>query len=428
MSGFGWPILVCILLLLPAAFRSMRRAVRIRRRFHIAPRFRAFLKQNGLTDAEVVLDVGGDIVSGHPDRHVARVVLGEGLAAVGAYLKREHVIPWKERLYSAWLGFGFVSKSVREFRALQSLREAGIGCAEPIAAGEDGRGRAFLLVREISQAKQLHVLLRDQCPDLPGARRRILRRLGEAVARVHDAGFVHCDLYSEHILLDPDTGTVRFLDWQRSHRRRFVPWSRRWQDLAALNATVADDLATPGERRACLRAYLRTSMQTEVTGSFFRRAIRAIDRHSRLLLRLRRIRDLRNPPAAGTMPNLVWLDGEALCVTRQFQEDMGGRAREVLNSMLAPARAAGRLSRLEIPLPGPRRAQLVFRRTYHPLRWLWASLRGHRLKSAETRQAGTLFRFQRLGIPAPRVLAVGQRHPQPWRTESFLLTEETTAL
>jgi hypothetical protein len=34
-----------------------------------------------------------------------------------------------------------------------------------------------------------------------------------------------------------------------------------------------------------------------------------------------------------------------------------------------------------------------------------------------------MFRLQRFGVATARLLAVGQRHPLPWRTESFLLTE-----
>jgi hypothetical protein len=39
------------------------------------------------------------------------------------------------------------------------------------------------------------------------------------------------------------------------------------------------------------------------------------------------------------------------------------------------------------------------------------------------RQAGVFFRRQKHGLPAPRVLAFGQRRPLPWRVDSFLLTE-----
>jgi len=39
------------------------------------------------------------------------------------------------------------------------------------------------------------------------------------------------------------------------------------------------------------------------------------------------------------------------------------------------------------------------------------------------RQAGLIFRLQRYQIETPRLLAFGQRHFPPWRTESFLLTE-----
>jgi hypothetical protein len=58
-----------------------------------------------------------------------------------------------------------------------------------------------------------------------------------------------------------------------------------------------------------------------------------------------------------------------------------------------------------------------------PLAWLWSILRGRRLLSPELRDAGRLFRLRKHGLPAPRVLAFGQRRPLPWRTASFLLTE-----
>ena len=66
---------------------------------------------------------------------------------------------------------------------------------------------------------------------------------------------------------------------------------------------------------------------------------------------------------------------------------------------------------------------LVRRWCDRPLAWLWCVLRRRPLLSPELREAGTLFRRQKHGQVAPRVLAFGQRRPRPWRTESFLLTE-----
>src|SRR6185437_2145150 len=103
-------------------------------------------------------------------------------AAVSAFLKREHRTRWRDRLANAWAGFGFVSKSCREYRLLQALAAAGVGCPEPVAAGEDGRGRAFLLLREVSGGRDLRAFLAGLAPH---ERRRAARRLGGALARLH---------------------------------------------------------------------------------------------------------------------------------------------------------------------------------------------------------------------------------------------------
>src|SRR5688572_10861957 len=88
----------------------------------ISPR----LIRRGLTEPRALVDLPGEIVSGHPDRHVVRVVLGTGRERVVGYLKREHRVPIRDRVANACAGFGFVSKSVREARTLEQLRAAGI--------------------------------------------------------------------------------------------------------------------------------------------------------------------------------------------------------------------------------------------------------------------------------------------------------------
>ncbi len=215
----------------------------------INPDYRDLLRRLGLLRAEDFLALPAVIVCGHPDRNVAQVALG----GVAAFLKREHRVPWKERLANAWSGFGWVSKSRREAATLRALRQAGVGCPDWIAVGEDDRGRAFLLLREVSGTVDLRHFLQRLAP--PRDRHRLARRLGRELARLHDAGFDHPDLYAKHVLVDPDDGTFHFLDWQRSRRGR-PSWRQRCRDLAALHATLADDLASPRERLACLRAYL----------------------------------------------------------------------------------------------------------------------------------------------------------------------------
>jgi hypothetical protein len=382
-------------------------------RLLINTRYRELLAGHGLRTPRDFLALPGVIYGGHPDRNVAHVALG----GVKAFLKREHRVRWKDLLASAWAGFGPVSKSCREYRLLCELGEAGVGCPEAIAAGEDGV-RAFLLLREVEGARELRPFLSESA----SRRRLVLARLGVALARLHAAGFDHADLYSKHVLVHADAHEgirFTFLDWQRSRRGRPC-WTRRRRDLAALDATLSDELATPRDRLALLRAYLYASLRLD-TGPAppLAEAARQVRRASERLLGRRRIRELRQPALSVGEQNLIWLDGEALCVTRQFLAELGGH----VPGWLARKEAGAGLRRESVPLPGGRVADLVTRSTSRPLAWLWAWLRRRRLLSPELEQAGLLFRLQRYGVGTPRLLAVGQKHPLPWRAESFLLTE-----
>ena len=137
------------------------------------------------------------------------------------------------------------------------------------------------------------------------------------------------------------------------------------------------------------------------------------------LLRHRHIRKERASPPPVANEGIVWLDGEALCVTQAFWKDLGGR----VPGWLSLPRDGRGLSRSQVVLPGGRDGLLVRRWCDRPLGWLWCALRRRPLLSPELRTAGLLFSRQIHGLASPRVLAFGQRRPRPWRTESFLLTE-----
>ncbi|HZY89912.1 MAG TPA: lipopolysaccharide kinase InaA family protein [Gemmataceae bacterium] len=394
----------------------------------VAPDYRSFFRHQKLTEPDHFLALASVIVSGHPDRHVARVTVGEGPEALTAYLKREHRVSWRTRLDSFLAGFGPCSRSLREARVLRALRRDGIGCPEWLAAGEDGRGRAFVLVREVEGAADLGAFLRAEADG--SARRRTARRLGAALARLHDAGFEHPDLYTKHILVRPADGAIAFLDWQRSCRRRALSWRARGRDLAALHATLADDLATPRERLACLREYLRHEArcrEVEAEGAAparpLRQALARVQARARQLLARRHIREKRQPRPPADTQNWVCLDGEALCVTPTLADLCPGAAADWLALDRQPAPPGRAPTRRWLLLPGGRRTLLVRRRDGRPLAALWSWLRGRPLPSPEQRQAGLLFRLQRHEVPAPRVLAMGQRRRRPWQVESFLLTE-----
>jgi hypothetical protein len=397
----------------------------------VQPQYRNLLKQLGLKNPDDFLNLPSVIVSGHPDRHVARVKLGSGPSHFSAYLKREHRLPWRDRLSNAWAGFGWCSKSYREARVLQAMRQKGVSCPEFLAVGEDGRGRAFLLVRELPESVDLRTYLQETRFSDPTARWHFAHELGKSLARLHDAGFDHPDLYSKHVLVNPRRPGVSLLDCQRSRRRHMLTWYMRWQDLAALDATLTEDLAAPRDRLRCLRSYLRAVLTTHPPKPFLRKAAATIRQHAGHLLRHRHIRELRQPPLKPDVQGLIWVNGESTCVTREFHDALQGRIPvELLTGRRMPfsnwslGLRGSQVTCCRHSFRGVGPTILTQRRACLPFRWLLAKLRGRRLLSPELEQAGIIFRLERYGVRCARLLAFGQSQNRPWRYESFILVQD----
>ncbi len=315
MAAISTTILLTAALLtgLVALLWGGRRAGRGRRAFvEIHPRYRAFLRRQGLSEARHFLGLSGVVVSGHPDRSVARTILSDGEETIYAFVKRETGVSWSVRLASASAGFGFVSRSLREARTLEALEREGVGCPEWLAAGEDEHGRAFLLVREAPGATELRAWLGLQTD--PVVRRGLAHALGLALARMHAAGFSHPDLYSKHVLVGANRAAVQFLDWQRSRRRVALSRRRRARDLAALHATLTDDLASWRERLLCLSAYFAGLNAGGVAGPR-RGFLRLVLFYTKRSLRRRHVREKRQPPLTWGAQQWLTLHDGALCVT-----------------------------------------------------------------------------------------------------------------
>jgi tRNA A-37 threonylcarbamoyl transferase component Bud32 len=395
----------------------------------ICPASGDLLSRCGLRAARDFFELGGVVVGGHRDRNVARVEIGTGPGRFAGFLKLEHRVAWKDRLANSRAGFGFVSKSLREAATLKALASRGLGGPDYVAAGEDGRGRAFLLVREAAGFQDLRTFLREFRQRPARARRGFARRLGESLARLHASGFVHGDLYSKHVLVHPDRHEVRLVDWQRGRCRKRLKAVERWRDLAALNATLAEPLAEPRERLVFLRAYLCAAelRRGRIGQRRIRRSpARIIRRLTQRLLSRRRIRELRGASPTVKPQELIRIEGEALCVTPEFRASLRGGLPEWLADWHRNPCAEGlrrRLTRTAVRLPYGDHAELARRWLVQPLAALWCWFRGKELRQPELRHAGLIFRLQRYGVATPRLLAFGQRHSFPGRSASFLLTQ-----
>jgi tRNA A-37 threonylcarbamoyl transferase component Bud32 len=379
----------------------------------IQPRYRPLLAACARTSARGVLTWTGVIVSGHPSRHVLRVRAG----AEALILKKEHRVPWRDRLASAWAGYGWSSRSVREGRLLQELAARGVPCPEVVAAGEDG-GQAFLLVREQAGMDLREFLSRlhstRECQDLA-------RALGRELARIHAAGFTQPDLVAKHILVRSTAAGFRFcfLDWQRSGRARRVSWEQRLRDLAVLDASLAAELASNRLRMTCLRAYLR---DTETQGLSRRAIALAVRRLGERRLKRRRTREQRQPPLPGGAQDLLWLqDNERLCIARDFYEELRGELPSWLPQAPVPSPDGNYVEHRLILLGAGRTGHLVER---------WSRAAGFlprgKYPAPELARAAAIFRLQRFGVAGPRLLAMGHCQVAAWQRFSFLLAEPPT--
>ncbi len=225
------------------------------------------------------------VISGHPLRNVALLTVG----SERFFLKRQLRIPWKDYLSSWQAGFGWVDRSRREWQTLLALHRRGIACPEPWAVGHH-QSRSFLLVRELHQVVDLHAFLTRHVQDRSLCL-SLAEGIGCTVARLHDAGFTHPDLYAKHVLVRCSDLTIALIDFQRTSWYRRVPWRFRWRDLAALDASLGDHLADEEFRFHLLQTYLRETKATNLVG----KAVQAIRQRSRYLQRRRKIQAMRHP-------------------------------------------------------------------------------------------------------------------------------------
>lgn len=120
--------------------------------------------------------------------------------------------------------------------------------------------------------------------------------------------------------------------------------------------------------------------------------------------------------------NLVWLDGEALCVTGAYYKELDGKAPHWLRFRDLPPNAVDRQA---VSLSHGRAATLV-RRSFRGLRG-WPHFWRRNEQAPEVRQAALLYRLERHSILCPKLLAFGARRGH-WSRQSFLLSEPVPGL
>ncbi|HEV3385301.1 MAG TPA: lipopolysaccharide kinase InaA family protein [Gemmata sp.] len=374
------------------------------------PEYISGFKRLGLDSPDGFLELPGEVVSGHPDRHVVRVQLPGFLRPF--YLKRQHCVKWREKLRNWRAGFGWVSRSERECSILKQLARAGLSCPRWAAVGVDGHGRAFLLVEELTGAVDLRQFMNDT--DMSQTERAIFaQRLGQWIALFHDSGFTTPELTAKHLFVDSATREFSLIDWQSGARVPNVTPQSRLRFLTALHASLAEPLAKPLDRLRVLRGALRNCRQEgQITGRFSDIVRRILSEAKRLADR-RSIRDQRQHPAA-VAQRLVWIAGEAVCAVPDV-------AAIWPNPAIATPFYGCEPGTLPIQLPDGREALLVRGRSFAPIGFFHAWARGRIWRSPGVTVGRVLFHLERYGIAAPRLLAFGQRFTGRITSEWFAL-------
>lgn len=362
----------------------------------------------GIKSVTDFLNLTGEVISGHPDRHVMRVELpGFNLPL---YLKRQHQLNRWEGLRNWLAGYGWITRCEREGVVLRQLAAAGLPGPRFIASGSDKK-RAFLLVEEIPDSVELRQVL-----SLPSCsseyRRRLARQIGELIAKLHAGGFTTPDLTAKHVMVTP--GGVRLIDWQSSQSVQHITFSQRVQWLAKLHASVPSWQATWRERCRVLWAAFRFVRESGQNQERFCNLARRIDSLGRAFQSRRSISDQRHAKVKGTQQRLVWLADEAICAIPEI-------AKIWPNPPVSYPYYFADPGSIRVELPSGQIACLIRGRSVAPLARMAARVTGRPWRSPGVTMGRLLFHLERYGIPAPKLLAFGQRFTGFCTAEWFVL-------
>jgi tRNA A-37 threonylcarbamoyl transferase component Bud32 len=268
----------------------------------INPRHEALVLRHRLDRFEHVMGQHeGHNALGHAWRDYRQIEIDDSGRPVRLFVKREWQTQFKDRFANWTAGIGWGTKARREWYVLRAMHEAGIGCPEPLVLAESGgmRPQGYLILLAIPGVLPLsHFLFKYRSRMSVHECRQLAAHLGHEVARLHEAGITHPDLYSKHIFLSDraeegqTTGIQRlvsrrvyFIDVQRSTIGRFASVSRRVIDLAALDSTLPQELAGETDRYAFLLSYLSHCRLALEPGPFvaaIRRRVRKLSGRSKI--------------------------------------------------------------------------------------------------------------------------------------------------
>ncbi|MBU2886609.1 3-deoxy-D-manno-octulosonic acid kinase [Gilvimarinus agarilyticus] len=116
-------------------------------------------------------------------------------------------------------------RSINEYKLLQTLYARQLPVPKPIAAHYCRTGlvyRAAIIVARLPGTRSL-LTLNDK------ADRPLWEAAGQCIRQFHDAGVYHADLNATNVLVNPDSGQVYLIDFDRGALRTASPESTAWK-------------------------------------------------------------------------------------------------------------------------------------------------------------------------------------------------------
>ncbi|MDF2153934.1 3-deoxy-D-manno-octulosonic acid kinase [Vibrio sp. CAU 1672] len=136
-----------------------------------------------------------------------------------------------------WFSGWEQTRSAEEFHLLLHLREAGVNVPRPVAARAVKSGLSYqadLLSERIPNAQDLVSILQENA--LPEA---MYQKIGQQIAKMHNAGINHTDLNIHNILLD-DQQRVWIIDFDKCRQQSAGEWQQ--QNLDRLLRSFSKEL------------------------------------------------------------------------------------------------------------------------------------------------------------------------------------------
>ncbi len=256
----------------------------------IHPDYRKTLVDNGLCDLGALLETPGENrldkrgLASWRQRLVLTLNTSNGVQKY--YLKRFTQPPLRQQFIN--LLAGFTSTAEVEFHWIRQL--AGLGIATPQVVACGSRRNGFREVASLLLTAELHgESLEKWLPRRAASLGRNMKRslsqsLAALVAKLHNAGLVHRDLYVSHIFITAkgeNDNNLSLLDLQRVARPRWRRW--RWivKDLAALNYSTPFSAATNSDRVRWLKLYLAKRSESVNQKTLIRAVVRKTSRIAR---------------------------------------------------------------------------------------------------------------------------------------------------